>query len=141
MALLDRNQIRLLRQSVTKLEHQPQTYYRFRLRSKVGTAGYERWLSETFGDRVGISKLDAIEFENVHMVNGASRIMVIDEKVIDELTAQAKVNPRLQANSDLRDSTENGSQRMLNAIEPRTVLPIHRHKASSETCISVSEAF
>ena len=56
VALLDRLQIKFLRQSLTKVEHQPQTYYRFRLRSKVGTAGYERWMKETFGDSVGISK-------------------------------------------------------------------------------------
>ena len=54
VAMLDRNQIRLLRQSVTKLEHQPQAYYRFRLRSKVGDAGYERWMKDTFGDRVSL---------------------------------------------------------------------------------------
>ncbi len=51
VALLDRLQIKFLRQSLTKVEHQPQTYYRFRLRSKVGTAGYERWLKETFGEK------------------------------------------------------------------------------------------
>ncbi len=51
VALLDREQIIILRQSVTKLEHQPQAYYRFRLRSMVGNAGYERWMKETFGDR------------------------------------------------------------------------------------------
>lgn len=51
VALLDRLQIKFLRQSLTKVEHQPQAYYRFRLRSKVGTAGYERWMKETFGDR------------------------------------------------------------------------------------------
>lgn len=56
VALLDRLQIKFLRQSVTKVEHQPQAYYRFQLRSKVGTAGYERWMKETFGDGVGISK-------------------------------------------------------------------------------------
>lgn len=56
VALLNRLQIKFLRQSLTKVEHQPQTYYRFRLRSKVGTAGYERWMKETFGDSVGISK-------------------------------------------------------------------------------------
>ena len=57
--------------------------------------------------------------------------MIIDKKILDNLTAQAKVNPRLRANLDLRDSTEDDSQRMLNAIEPGTVLPIHRHKSSS----------
>ena len=56
VALLDRALVNYLRQSVTKVEHQPQSYYRFRLRSKVCTAGYERWMKDTFGDRVGISK-------------------------------------------------------------------------------------
>lgn len=51
VALLDRLQIKFLRQSVTKVEHQSHVYYRFRLRSQVGTAGYERWLKETFGDK------------------------------------------------------------------------------------------
>lgn len=51
VALLNRLQIKFLRQSLTKVEHQPQTYYRFRLRSKVGTAGYERWMKETFGEK------------------------------------------------------------------------------------------
>ena len=48
VALLDRLQIKFLRQSVTKVEHQPQSYYRFSLRTKVGTAGYERWRKELF---------------------------------------------------------------------------------------------
>ena len=67
--------------------------------------------------------------------------MIIDKKVLDELTAQAKVNPRLRVNLDLRDSAEDDSQRMLNAIEPGTVLPIHRHKATSETCICIRGHF
>ena len=48
VALLDRGLIQYLRQSVTKVEHQPQAYYRFRLRTKVGSAGYERWRKELF---------------------------------------------------------------------------------------------
>ena len=52
VALLDRNEIIYLRQSVTKVEHQPQSYYRFRLRSKVGTAGYTRCRKDTFGNKV-----------------------------------------------------------------------------------------
>ena len=51
VALLDRALVNYLRQSVTKVEHRPHAYYRFRLRSKVGTAGYERWMKETFGDK------------------------------------------------------------------------------------------
>ena len=48
VALLSRDVIQYLRQSVTKVEHQPQAYYRFRLRTKVGSAGYERWRKELF---------------------------------------------------------------------------------------------
>ena len=58
--------------------------------------------------------------------------MVITKELLDELSAQAKVNPRLRQNYDLRNSEADGSQRMLNALEPGTVLPIHRHQASSE---------
>jgi cupin fold WbuC family metalloprotein len=59
--------------------------------------------------------------------------MIIDKAVLDNLTAQAKASPRLRMNMDLRNSPSDGSQRMLNAMEPGTVLPIHRHLSSSET--------
>ena len=61
--------------------------------------------------------------------------MVVDKNVLDELTAQAKASPRLRMNMDLRNGPEDLSQRMLNAMEPGTVLPIHRHHASSETVV------
>lgn len=61
--------------------------------------------------------------------------MVIDKKLLDSLTEQAKANPRLRQAMDLRNSPEDGSQRMLNALEPGTVMPIHRHHGSSETVI------
>ena len=54
---------------------------------------------------------------------------------MDELTAQAKASPRLRMNKDLRNSPEDKSQRMLNALEPGTPLPIHRHMKSSETVV------
>lgn len=54
---------------------------------------------------------------------------------MDELTAQAKASPRLRMNRDLRNSPSDGSQRMLNALEPGTPLPIHRHRKSSETVV------
>ena len=63
--------------------------------------------------------------------------MVIDKKILDELTEQAKRNPRLRQSMDLRNSPEDMSQRMLNALEPGTVMPKHRHKGSSETCICI----
>lgn len=61
--------------------------------------------------------------------------MLIDANILDELTAQAKASPRLRMNMDLRNGPEDGSQRMLNALEPGTVMPIHRHHASSETVV------
>ena len=61
--------------------------------------------------------------------------MVIGKKILDELTASAKENPRLRMAMDLRNSPENLSQRMLNALEPGTIMPIHRHHASSETVV------
>lgn len=54
---------------------------------------------------------------------------------MDDLTAQAQASPRLRMNLDLRNSPEDGSQRMLNAIEPGSPLPIHRHTKSSETVV------
>lgn len=50
-----------------------------------------------------------------------------------EESAQAKASPRLRQAYDLRNTPEDNSQRMLNALEPGTVMPIRRHLASSET--------
>ena len=61
--------------------------------------------------------------------------MKITQTVLDELTAKAKESPRLRMNLDLRDSAEDTSQRMLNAIEPGSPLPIHRHQKTSETVV------
>ena len=61
--------------------------------------------------------------------------MIITQALLDNLTEQAKASPRLRMNLDLRNSSEDGSQRMLNAIEPGSPLPIHRHRHSSETVV------
>lgn len=61
--------------------------------------------------------------------------MLIDKNLLDKLSAQAKSSERLRKNYDLRDTTEDQSQRMLNAIEPGTVIPIHRHTGTSEDVI------
>lgn len=61
--------------------------------------------------------------------------MKITQQLLDELTAKAKESPRLRMNYDLRNSVEDKSQRMLNAIEPGSPLPIHRHTKSSETVV------
>ena len=59
--------------------------------------------------------------------------MIINKQLLDDLTRRAQDSPRLRMNMDLRNSPEDQSQRMLNALEPGTVMPIHRHLASSET--------
>ena len=56
---------------------------------------------------------------------------------MDELSAQAKANPRLRQSYDLRTTPEDNSQRMLNALEPGTIMPIHRHRNTSETMVMV----
>jgi len=61
--------------------------------------------------------------------------MKITQAILDDLTAKAKKSPRLRMNMDLRDSPEDTSQRMLNAIEPGSPLPIHRHQKTSETVV------
>ena len=67
--------------------------------------------------------------------------MKIDKALLDKLTEQAKTSPRLRMNYDLRNSAEDKSQRMLNAIEPGTVMPVHRHLKSSETVVCIRGHF
>lgn len=67
--------------------------------------------------------------------------MVITNEILDELSVRARESERLRANLDLRNSADDQSQRMLNALEPGTVMPIHRHKGSSETCVCIRGHF
>lgn len=59
--------------------------------------------------------------------------MIITKHLLDTLSAKAKENPRLRQAYDLRNTPEDNSQRMLNALEPGTIMPIHRHRTSSES--------
>lgn len=59
----------------------------------------------------------------------------INSVLLDSLTEQAKASPRLRMNYDLRNSSDDTSQRMLNAVEPGSVIPIHRHQKTSETVV------
>ena len=61
--------------------------------------------------------------------------MIVDKKLMDDLSAQAKEHPRLRQAFDLRTTPEDSSQRILNAVEPGTILPIHRHRGSTETIV------
>ncbi len=59
--------------------------------------------------------------------------MIITQAILDDLTRQAQSSPRLRMAMDLRNSPEDKSQRILNAIEPGSPLPIHRHRNTNET--------
>ena len=59
--------------------------------------------------------------------------MIIDQSLLDTLSAQAKASPRLRQAYDLRNTPEDNSQRMLNALETGTVMQIHRHRNTSES--------
>lgn len=61
--------------------------------------------------------------------------MLIEESMLDELTEKAKTNPRLRMNHNLHDSPDSKAQRVINALEPGAVLPIHRHVDTTETFI------
>ena len=61
--------------------------------------------------------------------------MEINKVLLDNLFEQAKENPRLRQNLDLRTSSADTSQRMLNALLPGTVVPIHRHPMSTENVL------
>lgn len=61
--------------------------------------------------------------------------MIIDKKLLDKITAEAKESPRLRMNFNLHESLDSRAQRLLNALEPGTVLPVHRHENTAETYI------
>jgi len=63
--------------------------------------------------------------------------MEINEALIERLLGEAKNSERLRQNFDLRTSENDGSQRMLNAMQPGTVVPVHRHPRSNENVILI----
>lgn len=64
-------------------------------------------------------------------------MMLINKEILDQLSKSANENPRLRASFDLRNTDKDNSQRMLNALQPGTILPIHRHPFTAETLIMV----
>ena len=67
--------------------------------------------------------------------------MIIDQELLDDLTAQAKASPRLRQAFDLRNSADDNSQRMLNAIEPGSPEVILRHRNTNETVVILRGCF
>lgn len=63
--------------------------------------------------------------------------MIINDKLLDEILGRAQDSPRLRMNMDMRNSAEDMSQRMLNVLLPGTIVPIHRHRNTSETTMII----
>ena len=60
---------------------------------------------------------------------------IIDKSLLDTVTSGAKESNRLRMNYNFHDSLDAPCQRLLNALEPETIVPIHRHQHTSETYI------
>lgn len=61
--------------------------------------------------------------------------MVINDELLDKVTAEAEISPRLRMNFNLHDSLDAKAQKLVNVLLPSTPVPIHRHKSTSETCV------
>ena len=64
-------------------------------------------------------------------------IQLINDNLLSELHGKAKSNDRLRTNLDLRTTPDDGSQRMLNVMEPGTHVPIHRHLRTTESVVCI----
>ena len=61
--------------------------------------------------------------------------MLLDQALLDKVSAEAKESPRLRMNFNLHESLASKVQRLFNAMEPGTIVPIHRHQSSDETML------
>lgn len=64
--------------------------------------------------------------------------MIFDQALLTQLLQEATESPRLRMNKDLRTTADDTSQRMMNALQPGTQVPVHRHEATSETVICLA---
>lgn len=65
------------------------------------------------------------------------RFMLIDDKLLNKVSEQAKASPRLRMNYNLHETLDDKVQRLFNAMEPGTIIPIQRHQDTAETMIVV----
>ena len=63
--------------------------------------------------------------------------MIITEQLLNQISLQAKESPRLRMNYNLHESLEDTTHRFFNAMEPGTIVPIHRHRDTAETFMLV----
>ena len=60
---------------------------------------------------------------------------IINESLLNGVSAQAEASPRLRMNYNFHQSLEDKCHRMLNAVEPGTDIPIHRHPTKDESFV------
>ena len=63
--------------------------------------------------------------------------MIITSKFLNIISAQAKESPRLRKNFNLHETIDSKVQRLFNAMEPGTVIPVQRHRNTAETILLV----
>ena len=61
--------------------------------------------------------------------------MIINDELLDKITAEAETSPRLRMNYNLHESLDAKAQRLINVLLPGTPLPIHRHQHTAETYV------
>ena len=61
--------------------------------------------------------------------------MILNDELLDKVTAEAQASPRLRMNFNLHESLDAKAQRLINVLLPGTVLPIHRHRHTAETYV------
>lgn len=61
--------------------------------------------------------------------------MIIDKKLLDRVSEQAKESSRLRMNYNFHQSLDDKCNRFLNAVEPGTVVPIHKHPTKDESFV------
>ena len=74
-------------------------------------------------------------FANCMTQNKGKTIMVIDNEILDSLTARAQASPRLRMNLNFHQSLDERCHRFLNAVEPGANIPVHRHPEKEESFV------
>ncbi len=74
-------------------------------------------------------------WDGLMMIDEGSVMQVIDKNLLDEVSAQAKVSPRLRMNHNFHQSCEEKCHRFVNAVEPGTKVKIHRHPTKDESFV------
>lgn len=73
--------------------------------------------------------------DDLMMIDEGSVMQVIDKNLLDEVSAQAKVSPRLRMNHNFHQSLDDKCHRFLNAVELGTKVEIHRHPTKDESFV------